>query len=113
MKIHELKTDKEFFLDIASGRKGFELRKDDRGIEKGDILLLREYDAEKKKYTGRVSPRQVAYILKDFKGIEPGYVIMSLRWLMTSIDSKLVHFIDMDFQEVAYGLKKDFKFIGG
>ena len=43
MKAHNLKLDTEYFDDVKSGKKSFEIRKDDRGYEVGDLLLLRRY----------------------------------------------------------------------
>ena len=43
-RIHELKTWPQFFDSIVDGTKTFELRKDDRGFEVGDAVLLRECD---------------------------------------------------------------------
>ena len=40
MKIHELKLDTEFFDDVKSGKKNFEIRKNDRNFEVGDTLFL-------------------------------------------------------------------------
>ena len=42
-KIHELKLAKMYYADVASGKKRFELRKNDRGFKVGDGLRLKEY----------------------------------------------------------------------
>jgi len=39
---HVLKTDPEVFEALVSGRKTYELRRDDRGFAVGDRLTLRE-----------------------------------------------------------------------
>lgn len=41
---HELKTWKKYFAALWEGTKNFELRKDDRNFENGDLLTLKEYD---------------------------------------------------------------------
>lgn len=41
--VHSLKLDEEYFSDVASGFNKFEIRKDDRPYEEGDILFLQEY----------------------------------------------------------------------
>lgn len=76
MKIHELKTWPEFFKDVISGAKTFELRKDDRGFRAGDILWLREW-TQKEGYTGRETKRKILYVLSGL-GLEKGYVCMAL-----------------------------------
>ena len=40
--IHELKIRREYFDDVESGRKPFEVRRNDRDYHKGDYLLLYE-----------------------------------------------------------------------
>ncbi|KEO80852.1 DUF3850 domain-containing protein [Tumebacillus flagellatus] len=44
MTIHQLKLQQPHFDAVASGEKTFELRKDDRGFQVGDTLVLREID---------------------------------------------------------------------
>ncbi len=79
MKVHELKTHKEYFEAVLFGRKRFEIRKDDRDFETGDELLLREWDKLNLVYTGRFLHRKVDYLLKggDF-GLADEYVVMSI-----------------------------------
>ena len=69
-KIHDLKILPAYFDDVAKGRKTFELRFDDRGYFKGDLLLLREWTNGT--YTGR-------RILKGFDGLKDGWVILSIK----------------------------------
>lgn len=40
MKIHELKLDTFYFDDVKSGLKTFEIRKNDRDYQVGDLLSL-------------------------------------------------------------------------
>ena len=72
MKVHELKSDPGFFKDVASGRKSFEIRQNDRGYETGDFLYLREttyigyqikYNQAPLQYTGRSTMVKVVYIM--------------------------------------------------
>lgn len=85
-KLHELKTWPEFFEQIVSGKKTFELRNDDRNFVVGDVLCLQEYDPTTKQYTGRETVRSVSHILRHRPdagcaatfGLMPGYVVLSL-----------------------------------
>ncbi|RZI48444.1 DUF3850 domain-containing protein [Lactococcus kimchii] len=42
MKTHELKLDIKYFDDVESGKKNFEIRKNDRDFQVGDILELKK-----------------------------------------------------------------------
>jgi len=54
----------EYFKLIKSGKKKFELRLADFKAKEGDILILEEWNPEKKEYTGRKIRRKIKYILK-------------------------------------------------
>ena len=81
MKKHELKILPQYFQAVWSGIKTFELRKDDRDYQRGDILVLREWDGEN--YTGSAICVKVTYILQNAEkyGLKDGYVIMGIRHL--------------------------------
>ena len=51
--IHELKTLPEYFKEVVSGNKPFEVRKNDRPFKVGDYLMLREYEPKEALYTGK------------------------------------------------------------
>ncbi len=75
---HELKVVPEFFDDLVTGMKRFEVRKeDDKHFFPGDKLVLREWDG--KAYTGRRLELRVTYVLRAFPGIEAGYAVLSLQ----------------------------------
>jgi ribosomal protein S17 len=63
MKIEE-KVWPEYFEAILKGEKTFELRLADFKCQKGDILVLREWDPKKKDYTGRVIKKKITYVLR-------------------------------------------------
>ncbi len=64
MRRIEKKVLPEYFERVLTGEKTFELRLADFDIEKGDILVLREWDHISKQYTGRVLEKKVTYVLK-------------------------------------------------
>lgn len=43
MKIHELKLDIKYFDEVKNGHKNFEIRKNDRDYQIGDVLELKAY----------------------------------------------------------------------
>lgn len=79
LKAHELKTWPEYFEAILDGRKRFEIRKNDRGFEVGDHLILMEYDPTESKYSDREIYCEVDYIMHGKKfGLILGYCIMNI-----------------------------------
>ncbi len=54
----------KYFQKIMEGTKKFELRLADWQCNQGDILVLREWDPDKKEYTGQELEKEVTYILK-------------------------------------------------
>lgn len=77
--IHELKCWPKYFRDVWTGRKNFEVRKNDRNFQVGDSLLLMEWNPEREKYTGVAVKREIIYILDDPAFVKDGYVIMGLK----------------------------------
>jgi len=78
--VHVLKTWDEFMLDIATGKKSFEVRNNDRNYSEGDILILQGFDKENKKYTNKSLEAEVIYILYGgVFGIEEGYCVMGIK----------------------------------
>lgn len=71
MKVHELKSWPEFFAPVLAGEKNFELRKNDRHYNVGDIIHLREWEPNTAKYSGREVRKLVTYVLA---GIGPGAI---------------------------------------
>ena len=64
MKIIEKKIRPEYFEQVISGKKTFELRLNDFEIEEGDVLHLREWNPETKDYTGREIKKNVGFVGK-------------------------------------------------
>ncbi|MFH0978404.1 MAG: DUF3850 domain-containing protein [Candidatus Woesearchaeota archaeon] len=62
--IIEKKSWPESFQAIKEKRKTFDLRLNDFKCKPGDIMVFREWDPKKKKYTGRTVKKKVSYVLK-------------------------------------------------
>lgn len=75
---HNLKIRPKYFIDVESGKKPFEIRKNDRNYEIGDYLILNEYDPDKQDYTGRSVRRLITYIMSDERYCIKGYVILGI-----------------------------------
>jgi hypothetical protein len=74
---HALKTWPEFFIQIESGEKNFEIRKNDRPFGVGDKLLLQEYEPDSKTYTGNEIIKRITCIVTSF-GVKKGWVILGI-----------------------------------
>lgn len=78
---HDLRCDLAVFELVKSGRKNFEIRKNDRGYEVGDILILHQTrgpDAPEV-YTGHTLTRRVSCLIAGERyGLQPGYIAMGL-----------------------------------
>ena len=77
MKTHELKIKPQYFKDVISGLKTFEVRKNDRNFEVGDIITLREF--ENGKFTGKSINVEIDYILNDEEYCKESYVVLGFR----------------------------------
>ncbi len=85
--IHTLKTIGTVWDAIARGEKTFEVRRNDRFFQRGDIVRLRKLD--EKGYYANLPGRPHSTIDQDFRigwmlqggqfGIEPGYVVFQLE----------------------------------
>lgn len=78
MSVHRLKTWPEYFQALCSGRKTFELRKNDRDFRVGDVLLLEEWDPATKAYSGRLIEREVTYIAQGVFGLPADVCVMAV-----------------------------------
>ena len=77
MKVHNLKIKPQYFKDVVCGIKTFEVRKNDRGFEIGDLMVLETYDNEK--FTGSFVNTEITYILDDPQFCKEGYVILGFK----------------------------------
>lgn len=85
-KIHELKTISVFFDMVLTGVKPYEIRKNDRPYNVGDIVILKEVDNDdRNKYTGREINAHITNIVDyeilkrhNIKAIEQNIVILTI-----------------------------------
>ena len=82
--IHALKIENQYFEAVASGRKTFEVRNNDRNFVVGDFLALNETtrdidDPTGTVYTGRCCMVEVDYILDSEEYLQPGMVALAIK----------------------------------
>lgn len=78
--VHYLKTWPQYYHRVLSGEKTFEVRKNDRDFQKGDIVFLTEYDPVTQEIFTQSPAFIITYVLHGGQfGIEPGYVVFGLK----------------------------------
>lgn len=87
-RVIEKKILPEFFDATASGKKKYELRLADFDVSEGDVLKLREWDANKKDYTGREIAKKVTYVRK--------FKIDDLYWSLEEILEKGLYVLSIE-----------------
>jgi hypothetical protein len=77
-RVHELKLLTEYFLNVSSGEKNFEIRFNDRDYRVGDVLILKEFDKEIG-LTGRYVYREITYIIDHPDYVKEGFIVMGMK----------------------------------
>ncbi|PEC62928.1 DUF3850 domain-containing protein [Bacillus toyonensis] len=75
--LHNLKINKEFFSPVVEQIKTFEIRRNDRGFQVGDKIVLNEWDDRNKQYTGKKVNGEITYITNYEQ--KENYVVFSFR----------------------------------
>lgn len=94
---HTLKIKPMYLDEIVNSNKLFEVRKNDRNFQKGDILVLQAYDNEK--YLGKEIEVEVTYVLKGFEALKDGYVVLGIK-TKSSYEEKVKEQIEMIDEEI-------------
>ena len=95
MKLHELKILHKYLVDVDLGKKTFELRKNDRDYQVGDLIRfidIREDDSTDNKniYKNQIEPNidedtlyRITYVLKGTEkyGLNKDYCILAIKKL--------------------------------
>jgi len=88
---HTLKSYTDFYLPMVDGTKPFDIRYNDRGFQKGDTIVYREWDPNKNEFTGATCRMLVTYVMTY--GLSPNYVALGLANLGASSLTK--HDLDL------------------
>jgi len=79
MRQHDLKILIPYFEEVIKGNKTFEVRKNDRDYQLGDILALKEFERGGG-HTGREVKAEVTYMMKGGQfGLQKGWAILSIK----------------------------------
>ena len=79
-KVHELKLQKQFVHAVYFGEKQFEIRKNDRDFQVGDVIVFRGIDEDEKWYPSLLDGKMyvITHVLSGW-GLLPGYVALGIR----------------------------------
>jgi hypothetical protein len=98
---HELKTWPQYFCRVKDGSKTFEVRKNDRGFQNGDTVILREWDPEPKEVSGPPPELQVLHSLS------PRTHLVSRGYTSSDpIEFKVGYVFQLDAERVVFALIK-------
>ena len=87
MKLHELKIKHEYLIEVDMGRKTFELRKNDRDYQVGDLIRFIDIKQDNKGdcdiYIDKDTLYKITYVLKDVPqyGLDKDYCILAIKKL--------------------------------
>lgn len=80
--IHNIKLASEYYEDVSTGRKSFEIRKNDGEYKVGDVLRMCEI--KDGSYTGRVIKANITYMLEEYTGLQEGFCIFEINVVSVS-----------------------------
>lgn len=107
MKLHILKIKEEYFKEVLRGNKTFELRKNDRDYQVGDLIHFLSVNGENliignPAYNEKLV-FQITYILKDVAeyGLDKDYCILGIKKLddIKAVEEALYE-VQLNYQEV-------------
>ena len=89
MKLHELKIKHEYLIEVDRGRKTFELRKNDRDYQVGDLIHFIDIKQSNSGncdcdiYIDKDTLYKITYILKNVEeyGLDKDYCILAIKKL--------------------------------
>lgn len=87
--VHQIRTSPEFFQQIWTGEKPFEVRMHDRSFKIGDRLWFQEWDNAHGTYTGRECTVVVTSVVSNPDVCKEGFVILGFppanKYMMTTL----------------------------
>lgn len=78
MQIHTVKLDSIYFGRVANGTKTFEIRRNDRDYQTGDIMHMHEYDSERKVLTDMPIIKAEIVYTSTFNQ-EDGWIVLGIK----------------------------------
>lgn len=80
MKMHKLKTERQYCDNILYEVKSFEIRKNDENFEVGDkIIYITVVNGIEVEHKISNAIFEITYLLKEIEGLKDGYVAFTVR----------------------------------
>ena len=78
--LHEIKLREDFIEPILKGEKTFEVRINDRGYQKGDLIKFKSITRSGLPCRHKIDNRtyEITYVLSGY-GIQEGYVVFGIK----------------------------------
>lgn len=82
MILHILKIEEQYFVKVDAGLKTFELRKNDRDFQVGDLIHIVNLGGNERR-SKENDVYQITYVLKDVQeyGLDKDYCILGIKKL--------------------------------
>lgn len=83
--LHRIKLSEDFAEAVLNGDKSFEIRKNDRGYQKGDTVVFQVVERDNPVFEIASSPLngrlfEITYVISGW-GLQDGYVVFGIRRL--------------------------------
>lgn len=82
-KVHILKINEDYADSVLFGDKNFEVRINDRGFQKGDVVQFTPIDRKdgsiKVRHSLCTKEYEITYVLGSFVGLADGYVAFGIK----------------------------------
>lgn len=90
IRVHELKIAKEYADSVYSGDKTFEVRLNDRGYQKGDVVrfmpLGKNGESVDTRHPLHCKEYEITYVLGSFVGLAQGYIAFGIKPMPDKMD---------------------------
>jgi hypothetical protein len=85
-KVHHVKSWPQYFGPIKNGQRTHDLRRNDRGFQVGDAMVLEEFDPQAQKYTGETCEVEITSMTSmsqpcavSSEALDPAFCILSIK----------------------------------
>lgn len=92
-RVHELKIEKDYADSVYLGDKNFEIRFNDRGFQKGDIIRFlplerNHYGCVDTQHPLYRKEYEITYVVGSFVGLADNYVALGIKPIKESGDAE-------------------------